>query len=450
MLFNQLQARIRGRQARPRDRFHVRSFRRLLLRQHANVLHRRLRQRQGSARAVALHAPLRDHRPPEIRVVAVRIWPRMRLRSCFGRGTRSRSLAACAAALPYAQDEHSRWCRSISADSRSRCPRPTVATRSARWCDASSTIGPATSASRWWQAAASRSKSVVPRWAGSTRNGSTSCVDRIRQGNTADLLRRATTRRMVSAGNTGGELLDWIATLGVLGGSAATFIEPDAQPPESPRDAHAYAAWRLEIMSVYYINKLFYKLETDKAYLDRFRADPKAVLAELKLTDEEREAILAGDVGKLYVMGVPRLPDEHAVAPGIARSQPRQLSAARARRSGGAEQVLMGRPMTNGNSRMMGTEVCTAASVPCLVRSVDAPRPTTSCRRAGGEGEHRRQARRYRAVELGPRDAAPPHRHIQEALQPQDRGVADAGSLRAPVPDRDRRQQGRRARRLTT
>lgn len=56
-------------------------------------------------------------------------------------------------------------------------------------------------------------------------------------------------------------------------------------------------------MSVYYINKLFYKLETDKAYLDRFRADPKAVLAELTLTDEEREAVLAGDVGKLYVMG---------------------------------------------------------------------------------------------------------------------------------------------------
>jgi hypothetical protein len=56
-------------------------------------------------------------------------------------------------------------------------------------------------------------------------------------------------------------------------------------------------------MSVYRINKLFYQLETDKAYLDRFRADPAGVLAEIKLTDEERTAVLAGDVGKLYVMG---------------------------------------------------------------------------------------------------------------------------------------------------
>ena len=56
-------------------------------------------------------------------------------------------------------------------------------------------------------------------------------------------------------------------------------------------------------MSVYRINKLFYKLETDKAYLERFRADPPGVLAEIDLTDEERAALLAGDVGKLYVMG---------------------------------------------------------------------------------------------------------------------------------------------------
>lgn len=71
-------------------------------------------------------------------------------------------------------------------------------------------------------------------------------IDRMRQGNTADLLRRATTKRMRTAGNTGGELLDWIAVLGVLGGRAATFIEPDLQPPEAPRDAHAYAVWKLD------------------------------------------------------------------------------------------------------------------------------------------------------------------------------------------------------------
>jgi hypothetical protein len=56
-------------------------------------------------------------------------------------------------------------------------------------------------------------------------------------------------------------------------------------------------------MSVYRLNKLFYRLETDRDYLERFRADPAAVAAEIDLTDDERSALLAGDVGKLYVMG---------------------------------------------------------------------------------------------------------------------------------------------------
>jgi hypothetical protein len=56
-------------------------------------------------------------------------------------------------------------------------------------------------------------------------------------------------------------------------------------------------------MSIYRLNKLFYMLETDRAYLERFRADPAAVAGEIELTGEERTALLAGDVGKLYVMG---------------------------------------------------------------------------------------------------------------------------------------------------
>lgn len=71
-------------------------------------------------------------------------------------------------------------------------------------------------------------------------------VERMRQGNTADLLRYATSKRMRTAGNAGGELLDWLAMLGTIGGGAATFIEPDAQPPEAPRDAHAYAVWKVQ------------------------------------------------------------------------------------------------------------------------------------------------------------------------------------------------------------
>lgn len=68
-------------------------------------------------------------------------------------------------------------------------------------------------------------------------------VDLLRSGNAQELVRLATAKRMRTAGNTGGELLDWIALLGALEGRAATYIEADGQPPEAPRDAHAYAYW---------------------------------------------------------------------------------------------------------------------------------------------------------------------------------------------------------------
>jgi gallate dioxygenase/protocatechuate 4,5-dioxygenase beta chain len=71
-------------------------------------------------------------------------------------------------------------------------------------------------------------------------------VQMMTAGNTTDLVRRATSRRMLAAGNTGGELLNWIALLGALDDKRPTFIEPDLQPPEDPRDGHAYAVWELD------------------------------------------------------------------------------------------------------------------------------------------------------------------------------------------------------------
>lgn len=65
----------------------------------------------------------------------------------------------------------------------------------------------------------------------------------LRDGKNGEVMKRATTRRMLGAGNTGGELLNWIALLGAIGEGAPIFIEPDAQPLEHPRDAHAYAVW---------------------------------------------------------------------------------------------------------------------------------------------------------------------------------------------------------------
>lgn len=67
-------------------------------------------------------------------------------------------------------------------------------------------------------------------------------VTHVRDGLGAELARRATPRRLARAGNTGGELLNWIALLGAMD-APPTFLEADAQPAESPRDAHAYAAW---------------------------------------------------------------------------------------------------------------------------------------------------------------------------------------------------------------
>ncbi|HEX7089562.1 MAG TPA: hypothetical protein VF192_05465 [Longimicrobiales bacterium] len=57
-------------------------------------------------------------------------------------------------------------------------------------------------------------------------------------------------------------------------------------------------------MSLYYVQKLLYQLNRDPQVRRRFEADREAVLEEYELTEEERRAILDGDIGLLYVMGV--------------------------------------------------------------------------------------------------------------------------------------------------
>lgn len=53
-----------------------------------------------------------------------------------------------------------------------------------------------------------------------------------------DLLEEATAARMLRAGNIGGELLNWIAMLGVIGERKPRFIEPQLA------HGHSYGAWR--------------------------------------------------------------------------------------------------------------------------------------------------------------------------------------------------------------
>ena len=57
-------------------------------------------------------------------------------------------------------------------------------------------------------------------------------------------------------------------------------------------------------MSLYYVQKVLYQLNRDPAVRKRFDADRREVLGEYELTDAERTALLDGDIGLLYVMGV--------------------------------------------------------------------------------------------------------------------------------------------------
>jgi aromatic ring-opening dioxygenase catalytic subunit (LigB family) len=68
-------------------------------------------------------------------------------------------------------------------------------------------------------------------------------VDSLREGDVRGLLRRATEKRMLASGNTGGELLCWLAMAGAMGDGRPVWVEPDIQPPDNPRDAHAYGVW---------------------------------------------------------------------------------------------------------------------------------------------------------------------------------------------------------------
>jgi hypothetical protein len=56
-------------------------------------------------------------------------------------------------------------------------------------------------------------------------------------------------------------------------------------------------------MSIYAVNHLSREVLRDHAFRAAMKADPAKALAPLDLTDEERNALLAGDVGELYRLG---------------------------------------------------------------------------------------------------------------------------------------------------
>ena len=66
-------------------------------------------------------------------------------------------------------------------------------------------------------------------------------VIRLMEGQQIDtLIKESTQHRMLKAGNVGGELLNWIAMLSVVGDRKPIFIAPEIE------HGHAYAAWRLD------------------------------------------------------------------------------------------------------------------------------------------------------------------------------------------------------------
>ena len=56
-------------------------------------------------------------------------------------------------------------------------------------------------------------------------------------------------------------------------------------------------------MSVYAVNYLCREILRDHAFRAAMKADPAAAITRFDLSDEERQALLAGDVAKLYRMG---------------------------------------------------------------------------------------------------------------------------------------------------
>lgn len=57
-------------------------------------------------------------------------------------------------------------------------------------------------------------------------------------------------------------------------------------------------------MSLYQVQKLLYELNRNPEVRAHYEKDSEALMSTYDLTDEEREALRAPDIGLLYVMGV--------------------------------------------------------------------------------------------------------------------------------------------------
>ena len=87
-------------------------------------------------------------------------------------------------------------------------------------------------------------------------------------------------------------------------------------------------------MSIFAVNHLCREVLRDHAFRAAMKADPAKALAPLDLTDEERRALVAGDVGALYRMGVNGFLMGYLARYEVCGTQYRDLQPAHARREG--------------------------------------------------------------------------------------------------------------------
>ncbi len=56
-------------------------------------------------------------------------------------------------------------------------------------------------------------------------------------------------------------------------------------------------------MTIYAVNYLCRETLRDRTFREAMRTDPRSAVSRFPLSDKEREALLAGEVGDLYAMG---------------------------------------------------------------------------------------------------------------------------------------------------
>jgi hypothetical protein len=88
--------------------------------------------------------------------------------------------------------------------------------------------------------------------------------------------------------------------------NAALLFPHALQPARSVQQMRSVNGGRAPgaAMTIFAVNYLCREVLRDHAFRAAMKADPAKALAPLDLTDEERRALVAGDVGALYRMGV--------------------------------------------------------------------------------------------------------------------------------------------------